>query len=122
MPVIQNPILPGFFPDPSICRVGDLVLPGVIDVHVHFNEPGREHWEGAATGSRAFATGGGTLYFDMPLNSTPCTVGVAEFAAKRQALERASVTDFALWGGIVPGNRSALAELAALGAIGFKAF
>ena len=101
---------------------GLLILPGVIDVHVHFNEPGREHWEGAATGSRAFATGGGTLYFDMPLNSTPCTVGVREFQAKRAALERSSVTDFALWGGIVPGNRGALAELAGLGAIGFKAF
>ena len=101
---------------------GLLVLPGVIDVHVHFNEPGREHWEGAATGSRAFATGGGTLYFDMPLNSTPCTVGVREFERKRAALHRSSVTDFALWGGIVPGNRSALAELAGLGVIGFKAF
>ena len=101
---------------------GLLILPGVIDVHVHFNEPGREHWEGAAAGSRAFATGGGTLYFDMPLNSTPCTVGVREFEQKRAALERSSVTDFALWGGIVPGNRSALAELAGLGTIGFKAF
>ena len=101
---------------------GLLILPGVIDVHVHFNEPGREDWEGAATGSGAFATGGGTLYFDMPLNSTPCTVGLREFEQKRAALERASVTDFALWGGIVPGNRGALAELAALGVIGFKAF
>ena len=98
------------------------VLPGVIDVHVHFNEPGREHWEGAATGSRAFAAGGGTLYFDMPLNSTPCTVGPREFAAKRAALGAASVTDFALWGGIVPGNRGVLADLAEAGAIGFKAF
>jgi len=101
---------------------GLLILPGVIDVHVHFNEPGHEHWEGAATGSRAFATGGGTVYFDMPLNSTPCTVGVREFEGKQAALEQASVTDFALWGGIVPGNRSALAELAGLGAVGFKAF
>ena len=101
---------------------GLLILPGVIDVHVHFNEPGREHWEGAATGSRAFAAGGGTLYFDMPLNSMPCTVGVREFRQKRVALEQASVTDFALWGGIVPGNRTALADLASEGAIGFKAF
>ncbi|HEY3743541.1 MAG TPA: allantoinase AllB [Bryobacteraceae bacterium] len=99
-----------------------LILPGVIDVHVHFNEPGREHWEGASTGSRAFAAGGGTLYFDMPLNSTPCTVGVDEFAEKRARLQQTSVTDFGLWGGIIPGNRSALAELAGLGAIGFKAF
>ena len=101
---------------------GLMILPGVIDVHVHFNEPGRGHWEGAATGSRAFATGGGTLYFDMPLNSTPCTVDAKQFRAKRKALEKASVTDFALWGGIVPGNRQALADLAAEGAIGLKAF
>ena len=101
---------------------GLLILPGVIDVHVHFNEPGRTEWEGAATGSAAFAVGGGTLYFDMPLNSTPCTVGVREFEAKRAALAASSVTDFALWGGIVPGNRAALADLAGAGAIGFKAF
>ena len=53
---------------------GLFVLPGIIDVHLHFNEPGRTEWEGAATGSRALAAGGGTLFFDMPLNSTPCTV------------------------------------------------
>ena len=101
---------------------GQLVLPGVIDVHVHFNEPGRTEWEGALTGSRAFARGGGTLYFDMPLNSSPCTVGASEFLAKRAALEASSVTDFGLWGGIVPGNLGMLAELADLGVIGFKAF
>ena len=101
---------------------GLTVLPGLIDIHVHFNEPGRDDWEGAATGSRALAAGGGTLFFDMPLNSSPCTVGPLEFDAKRTALERSSMTDFGLWGGIVPGNRDALAELAARGAVGFKAF
>ena len=101
---------------------GMLVLPGVIDVHVHFNEPGRTHWEGAATGSQAFAAGGGTLFFDMPLNSSPCTIGPDEFVEKRKALEAASVTDFGLWGGLVPGNAQQLDELAELGAIGFKAF
>ncbi len=101
---------------------GLLILPGGIDVHVHFNEPGRAEWEGAATGSAAFAAGGGTLYFDMPLNSTPCTVDCRQFEAKRVALAAASVTDFALWGGIVPGNRGALADMAGAGAIGFKAF
>ena len=80
------------------------ILPGVIDIHVHFNEPGRADWEGAATGSCALAAGGGTVFFDMPLNSAPCTVGAAEFDAKRLALEQSSITDFALWGGIVPGN------------------
>lgn len=115
-----GPELPGGISE--IDARGLTVLPGLIDVHVHFNEPGRDDWEGAATGSRALAAGGGTLFFDMPLNSSPCTVGPAEFDAKRAALERSSVTDFALWGGIVPGNRTALADLVGRGAIGFKAF
>ena len=101
---------------------GLTVLPGLIDIHVHFNEPGRAEWEGAATGSRALAAGGGTLFFDMPLNSSPCTVGPAEFDLKRAALERSSIIDFALWGGIVPGNCGELAALAERGVIGFKAF
>jgi allantoinase len=98
------------------------VLPGLIDIHLHFNEPGRTDWEGAATGSRALAAGGGTLFFDMPLNSTPCTINAREFDRKVEALSVASITDFAVWGGIVPGNRDALAEMAARGAVGFKAF
>ena len=98
------------------------ILPGVIDVHVHFNEPGRTEWEGAATGSRAFAAAGGTLFFDMPLNSSPCTLNAKAFDEKHAALAASSVTDFALWGGIVPGNRDQLAELAERGVIGFKAF
>ncbi len=64
------------------------VLPGVIDVHVHFNEPGRTDWEGAATGSLAFAAAGGTLFFDMPLNSSPCTVTASAFDEKCAALSR----------------------------------
>ena len=101
---------------------GLLVFPGVIDVHLHFNEPGRTEWEGAATGSRAFAAGGGTLFFDMPLNSTPCTVNAREVDRKRAALEASSITDFALWGGLVPGSVSDMAEMAAHGVVGFKAF
>jgi len=101
---------------------GLTVLPGLIDIHVHFNEPGRTDWEGGTTGSHALAAGGGTVFFDMPLNSSPCTVGPEEFDQKRAALERASITDFGLWGGIIPGNHSALAELAARGVVGFKAF
>ena len=101
---------------------GLTVLPGVIDIHVHFNEPGRTDWEGAATGSRALAAGGATLFFDMPLNSSPCTIGPREFDQKRSALENSSITDFALWGGIVPGNLDSLAALAERGVIGFKAF
>jgi allantoinase len=98
------------------------VLPGLIDIHVHFNEPGRSGWEGAASGSRALAAGGGTLFFDMPLNSSPCTITAADFDLKRAALEAASITDFALWGGLVPGHVEDMAGLAARGVIGFKAF
>jgi allantoinase len=101
---------------------GLFVFPGLIDVHVHFNEPGHTEWEGAATGSGALAAGGGTLFCDMPLNSIPCTVNARDFDTKRTALEAASVTDFALWGGIVPGNIGQMAELADRGVIGFKAF
>jgi allantoinase len=101
---------------------GLVVLPGLIDVHVHFNEPGRTEWEGAATGSRALAAGGGTLFFDMPLNSTPCTVNARAFDRKREALEAASITDFGIWGGLVPGTVPEMAELAARGVVGFKAF
>ena len=101
---------------------GLTIFPAVIDDHVHFNEPGRAGWEGAATGSAALAAGGGAAFLDMPLNSTPCTNHRAAFEEKRAALERASITDFALWGGLVPGNLKSLEELAECGVIGFKAF
>jgi len=106
----------------DIDATGLTIFPGLIDIHLHFNEPGRADWEGAATGSRALAAGGGTLFFDMPLNSAPCTVCAKEFDNKRQALEAASITDFALWGGLIPGNLSDLDELAVRGVVGFKAF
>ena len=98
------------------------ILPGVIDVHLHFNEPGRTNWEGAATGTRALAAGGGTTFFDMPLNSTPCTTNAVEFARKREALSVTSIADFGLWGGLIPGNFADLEPLADAGAVGFKAF
>lgn len=101
---------------------GLLVLPGIVDAHVHFNEPGRTEWEGAASGSRALAAGGGTLFFDMPLNSTPCTLNAKEVQRKRTALEAASIVDFGIWGGLVPGSVSNMAEMAAAGVVGFKAF
>ena len=101
---------------------GRLVLPAVVDVHVHFNEPGRAEWEGAATGSRALAAGGGTVFVDMPLNSSPCTLTADAVDRKREALEAASITDFALWGGLVPGAVPEMAGMAARGVVGFKAF
>jgi allantoinase len=106
----------------EIDATGLLVMPGLIDVHVHFNEPGRAHWEGFATGSRALAAGGGTCCFDMPLNSSPPVLDRPSLEAKRAAAEAASVADFGLWGGLVPGNEANLAELAEGGVVGFKAF
>lgn len=106
----------------EIDATGLHVFPGLIDAHVHFNEPGRTEWEGAASGSRALAAGGGTLCFDMPLNSTPCTTTPEAVDAKRAALEAACVTDFALWGGLIPGSVNQMAAMAGRGVIGFKAF
>ncbi len=101
---------------------GHHVIAGIIDSHVHFNEPGRTEWEGIETGSSALAAGGGTMFFDMPLNSLPPVTDAQGLALKRAAAERASRTDFALWGGIVPGNADKLEALRDAGAIGFKAF
>ena len=98
------------------------VFPGVIDPHVHFNEPGRTDWEGFDTGTAALSAGGGTLFFDMPLNSTPPVLDAAAFDAKVAAAEANSRTDFALWGGLTPDNLDKLEELADCGVVGFKAF
>lgn len=106
----------------EIDATGLHVFPGVIDVHLHFNEPGRTAWEGAETGSSALAAGGGTLFFDMPLNSTPCTITADAVDAKRAALEASSVTDFGLWGGLVPGSVGQMSAMAERGVVGFKAF
>ena len=98
------------------------VFPGGIDSHVHFNEPGRTEWETIANGSSALAAGGYTSYVDMPLNNLPVTVDGAAFDLKLEAAKRASIVDFGLWGGLVPGNLNRLGELVDRGAIGFKAF
>lgn len=98
------------------------VLPGAIDAHVHFDEPGRTEWEGFATGSRALAAGGATSFVEMPLNAYPPTTDARRLEAKRRAAERSSVLDFALWGGLVPGNLGEMAALAEGGVAGFKAF
>lgn len=98
------------------------VLPGAIDAHVHFNEPGRAEWEGWATGTRALAAGGATLALDMPLNAHPPTIDSLGFDSKRRSAEGSALVDFGLWGGLVPGPLERLDELAERGAIGFKAF
>jgi len=101
---------------------GRYVFPGIIDAHVHFNEPGRTEWEGLAYGSLALAAGGGTCFFDMPLNSEPPVLDAAGLRTKRELAEQQSCVDFALWGGLVPGNLDKLAGLRDAGAIGLKAF
>jgi allantoinase len=101
---------------------GLLVLPGVVDAHVHLNDPGRADWEGFATGTRALAAGGTTCAIDMPLNAVPPTVDGAAFDLKVAAAESAAHVDVALWGGLVPGDLDRLDELAARGVVGFKAF
>ncbi len=98
------------------------VFPAVLDSHLHFNEPGRTEWEGAATGSRALAAGGGATFFDMPLNSTPCTVNAREFDRKCAALSASSIADFGIWGGLVRGSPGDMQDLAGRGVVGFKAF
>jgi allantoinase len=98
------------------------IFPGVLDAHVHFNEPGRTDWEGIETGSHALAAGGGVCFFDMPLNAHPPTCDVASFQLKAAAAQNKSVTDFALWGGLVPHNLEQIERLAECGVIGFKAF
>jgi allantoinase len=101
---------------------GALLLAGIIDAHIHFNEPGREHWEGISTGSRSLAAGGGTVFFDMPLNALPPTLDRESFIQKRSLAEHKSVLDFGLWGGLTPVNLDDMDELAESGVIGFKAF
>jgi allantoinase len=98
------------------------VFPGLIDAHVHFNEPGRAHWEGFVTGTQALAAGGVTTFFDMPLNSHPPVLDGPSFDLKLAAARASSLVDFGLWGGLVPGNLDRLDELAARGVVGFKAF
>src|SRR4029453_6188260 len=85
-------------------------------------EPGRAEWEGFRSGTRALAAGGATAFFDMPLNSHPPTCAAARLDQKLAAAQATALVDFALWGGLTPGNLDRLDELAARGVIGFKAF
>ena len=99
-----------------------LVMPGLVDTHVHINEPGRTHWEGFETATRAAAAGGVTTLVDMPLNSIPATTSVAAFHEKRAAAEGILWVDVGFWGGVVPGNASEIRGLADAGVFGFKCF
>ena len=102
---------------------GDLImLPGLVDTHVHINEPGRTEWEGFWSATRAAAVGGVTTLVDMPLNCVPETIDVASLEAKRAAAQGKAWVDWAAWGGVVHGNAEALQPLVGAGVPGFKCF
>lgn len=99
-----------------------VILPGLVDSHVHLNEPGRTEWEGFATGTQAAASGGVTTVVDMPLNAIPPTTTVANFNTKLKAAQGQLWCDVAFWGGLVPDNLEDLIPLAKAGVRGFKGF
>ncbi len=99
-----------------------VLLPGLVDSHVHVNEPGRTNWEGFSTATRAAAAGGITTVIDMPLNSIPPTVNVEALEVKRAAAAAQSTVDVGFWGGAVPGNGTCLPPLHEAGVFGFKCF
>ena len=111
---------------PPGCPLDDaaeaVVMPGIVDTHVHVNEPGRTEWEGFETATRAAAAGGVTTIIDMPLNSIPATTNVKALEVKRLAAEGKCFVDVGFWGGVVPGNASELPALLAAGVFGFKCF
>ena len=106
-----------------VMDAGELpVLPGLVDSHVHINDPGRESWEGFEHATRAAAAGGVTAVIDMPLNSVPATTDVEGLDAKLRAAGGRCHVDVGFWGGVVPGNSPALQPLAERGVLGFKCF
>src|SRR5437899_1318378 len=112
---------------PSGCELieaheDSLVMPGLVDTHVHINEPGRTDWEGFKDATRAAAAGGVTTIIDMPLNSIPATTALDGLRAKVEATRGKLHVDVGFWGGVVPGNTSELSELWAAGVVGFKCF
>lgn len=114
---------PGIANGPGIIDAGDaLVLPGLVDTHVHVNAPGRTHWEGFETATDAAAAGGVTTIVDMPLNASPVTTSRAALEAKHQEARGKLRVDCGFWGGVVPGNLAELAGLASAGVLGFKCF
>ena len=107
---------------PTVDYGDAVVMPGLVDTHVHVNEPGRTEWEGFETATRAAAAGGVTTIFDMPLNSVPPTTTVEALREKKEAARGRIFVDVGFWGGVVPGNVGELAPLAAEGVPGFKCF
>jgi allantoinase len=119
---VQRPDWPGVAARAVDLAADEVLLPGLVDTHVHVNEPGRTDWEGFACATRAAAAGGITTIIDMPLNSIPPTVDVPALDAKRAAAAGQCHVDVGFWGGSVPGNLGDLAPLHEAGVFGFKSF
>ena len=114
----------GSVPEGRVVELADdeVLLPGLVDTHVHVNEPGRTEWEGFASATRAAAAGGVTTIIDMPLNSIPPTVDVDALAVKQKAADGQCMVDVGFWGGAVPSNLGSLRPLHEAGVFGFKSF
>src|SRR6185437_13832180 len=127
--VVENGTISGVMPRgdvPSGIEIIDagnhVVMPGLVDSHVHVNEPGRTHWEGFTTATQAAAAGGITTIADMPLNSDPVTTTLDAFKIKRESTDGKLFVDCAFFGGVVPGNCDQLVPLIDAGVVGFKCF
>jgi len=116
--------LGGLAPARRVIQLGPdaVLLPGLVDSHVHICEPGHPEWEGFAAATRAAAAGGITTLVDMPLDSVPTTVSTGALQAKRAAAKGRCHVDVGFWAGVVPGNLGELASLHAAGVLGFKCF
>lgn len=121
---IRDVVMPGQAPaNAEALDFGNLaILPGLVDSHVHINEPGRTEWEGFRTATRAAAAGGYTMLVDMPLNCVPATTTVEGLQVKRRAAQGQCLVDWTAWGGVVSDNQGEIAALAAAGVAGFKCF
>ena len=122
---ISNIVLPASAFPPGTAYVDHtpyVLLPGLVDAHVHLNEPGRTEWEGFRTGTQAAASGGVTTVVDMPLNAIPPTTTVQALDEKIQAAQGQCYVDVAFYGGLIPGNLHELKPLVKRGVRGFKGF
>ncbi|CAG8512745.1 2340_t:CDS:2 [Paraglomus occultum] len=113
---------PSLAPTEFIDAGDDVVMPGIVDAHVHLNDPGRTAWEGFESGTKAAAAGGVTTVIEMPLNSIPPTTTVANFDIKRQTATGRCWVDVGFYGGIIPGNQNEIVPLIKAGVRGFKCF